>query len=83
MLDASLVSDVLAAALRSGGAFAEIFAEERRSTTLRLDDGRVEELSTGLDRGAGIRVVAGETTTYAYANRMDRDALLRAAEAAS
>lgn len=83
MLDESLVREVLQAALSSGGRFAEVFCEERRSTSLRLDDRRVEELSTGLDRGAGIRVVAGERSAYAYSNRVDRDALLEAARGAA
>jgi TldD protein len=83
VLDESLVREVLRTALASGGRFAEVFAEERRSTSLRLDDRRVEELSTGIDRGAGVRVVAGQTTAYAHSNRLDREALLEAARAAS
>lgn len=83
MLDESLVREVLSTALSSGGRFAEVFAEERRSTAIRLDDGRVEELTEGLDRGAGIRVIAGDTTAYAFSNRTDREALMEAAEAAA
>jgi TldD protein len=83
VLDEALVRDVLNAALRSGGRFAEIYAEERHSTSLRLDDRKVEEASTGLDRGAGVRVVAGETTAYAYSNRLDPEALLEAATSAA
>jgi TldD protein len=82
MLDEEVVRDVLKAALASGGRFAEIYAEERHSTSLRLDDGKVEEASTGLDRGAGVRVLAGETTAYAYSNRLHREALLEAAGSA-
>jgi TldD protein len=83
MLDRDLVADVLRAARRRGGSFAEVFAEERTSTSIRLDDGKVEELSTGVDRGAGVRVAVGTTYGYAYSNRLDRDSLLEAAEAAS
>jgi TldD protein len=83
VLDEGQVREVLRAALRSGGRFAEIFAEERRSTSIRLDDRRVEDLTDGLDRGAGIRVIAGDTTGYAFSNRMDRSSLLEAAEAAA
>lgn len=75
--------EVLTTALGSGGQVAEIFAEERRSTQVRLDDHKVEELTSGLDRGAGIRVVGGETSSYAYSNRLDRQALLDAATAAA
>jgi TldD protein len=83
MLDRSLVHEVLQAARRRGGSFAEVFVEETTNTSIRLDDGKVEELTTGLDRGAGVRVTHGTSYGYAYSNRLDRDALLEAAEAAS
>ncbi|MEX2274114.1 MAG: TldD/PmbA family protein [Actinomycetota bacterium] len=85
MLDRDLAEEVLRAARTHGGGFAEIFVEERTSTSIRLDDGKVEELTTGLDRGAGIRVGTPETTSFGFAhtNRLDRDALLEAAEAAA
>jgi len=83
MLDRDLAEDVLRAARRHGGSFAELFVEERSSTSIRLDDGKVEELTTGLDRGAGVRVAQGTSYGYAYSNRLDRGALLKAAEAAS
>src|SRR5919201_2941192 len=83
VLDHSLIQEVLRAALARGGSFAEVFAEERESAAIRLDDGKVEELTSGLDRGAGIRVVRGRSTAYAYSNRLDRGALLEAAGAAA
>ena len=83
MLDRQLAEDVLRAARRNGGSFAELFVEERSSTSIRLDDGKVEELTTGLDRGAGVRVALGTSYGYAYSNRLDRDALMEAAAAAS
>lgn len=83
MLDRELVNEVLRAARRRGGSFAEVFVEEKTSTSIRLDDGKVEELATGLDRGAGVRVCLGTSYGYAYSNRLDRGALLAAAEAAS
>ncbi|MDQ3210330.1 MAG: TldD/PmbA family protein, partial [Actinomycetota bacterium] len=83
MLDRALVEEVLAAARRRGGAFAEVFVEETTGTSIRLDDGKVEELTTGLDRGAGVRVTHGTSYGYAFSNRLDREALLEAADAAS
>jgi TldD protein len=62
VLDESVIERTLAAALRTGGDFAEVFVEDKKSSSAMLDDGRVEELSSGRDRGAGIRVVVGETT---------------------
>ncbi|HEU4528686.1 MAG TPA: TldD/PmbA family protein [Actinomycetota bacterium] len=83
MLDRDLVLDVLRAARARGGSFAELFVEERASVTIRLDDGKVEELTSGLDRGAGVRVGRGTSFGYAFSNRLDREALLEAASAAA
>jgi len=83
MIDRDLALEVLRAARRRGGSFAELFVEERESTSIRLDDGRVEELTTGRDRGAGVRVALGTSYGYAYSNRLDAGSLLRAAEAAA
>ncbi len=83
MLDRALAHEILRAARSHGGAFAELFVEERASVTIRLDDGRIEELTTGLDRGAGVRVGQGTSFGYAFSNRLDREALLEAAEAAA
>ena len=83
MLPRELVEEVLRAARRRGGSFSELFVEERTSTSIRLDDRKVEELTSGLDRGAGVRVALGTSYGYAFSNRLDRDSLLQAAEAAS
>ncbi len=82
MVDPHLVQRVLDAALRTGGDFAEVFAEDRRSSAARLDDGRVEQLSSGRDRGAGIRVVVGDTTGFAHTADLTEAGLLQAAAAA-
>jgi TldD protein len=83
VLDLDLAAEVLRAARARGGAFAELFVEERVSVSIRLDDGRVEELTSGLDRGAGVRVARGTSYGYAFSNRLDRDSLVQAARAAS
>jgi TldD protein len=83
VLDRDLAADVLRAARASGGAFAELFVEERIGTSVRLDDGRIEEVTTGLDRGAGVRVGRDGAFGYAHSNRADRAALLEAAAAAA
>jgi len=48
-----------------------------------LDQRRVEELSSGRDRGAGIRVVVGETTGFAHTADLSERGLLTAAQAAA
>jgi TldD protein len=83
VIDSPVLERVLSEALRHGGEFAEVFAEDRSTSSAVLDDGRVEELSSGRERGAGIRVVAGETTGFAHTADLSEAGLLRAAEAAS
>ena len=73
----------LATAMRTGADFAEIFAEDRRSASAILDDGRVEEVVSGRDRGAGIRVVAGDTTGFAHTADLSAAGLAAAADAAA
>ena len=69
--------------MRTGADFAEIFAEDRRSSSAVLDDGRVEEVVSGRDRGAGIRVVVGETTGFAHTADLSETGLAAAAGAAA
>jgi TldD protein len=83
VIDESVVEAVLGAALRTGGEFAEVFVEDRRGSAARLDDGRVEDLASGRDRGAGIRVVVGETTGFAHTSDLTEAGLRAAAEAAA
>ncbi len=83
MIDSDVLERVLAGAVRTGADFAEVYAEDKRSTSAGLDDGRVEQVSSGRDRGAGIRVVAGETTGFAYTSDLSEVGLERAASAAA
>jgi TldD protein len=83
VLDDAVIQRTLATALRTGGDFAEVFVEDKRSSAAMLDDGRVEELSSGRDRGAGIRVVVGETTGFAHTADLSEAGLRTAADAAA
>ena len=83
IIEPDVLQRVLGGALRVGGEFAEIYVEDRRSTSAGLDDGKVEQVTSGRDRGVGIRVVAGETTGFAHTADLSEAGLLAAAEAAS
>lgn len=83
MIDHTVLERVLGASLRTGAGFAEVFVEDRRSSSARLDDGVVEELGSSHDRGAGIRVVSRGTTGFAHTTDLTERGLLVAAEAAS
>jgi TldD protein len=83
MIDHDLLQRTLGVALRTGGDFAEVFVEDKRSTSAGLDDGKVEQVTSGHDRGAGIRVVAGDTTGFAHTADLSEAGLASAAEAAA
>ena len=74
---------VLSAAVSRGGEMAEVFCEDRTNRTALFDDGRVEELSSGQERGAGIRVIVGDTTGFAHTADLSEAGLLQAAHAAA
>lgn len=75
MMDEETARRVLAKALSRGGDFAEVFAERRVVYNLRLEEGRVEENTSGCEAGAGVRVIRGESVAYAYTNDLDPLAL--------
>ena len=83
MIDQDVLERVLGTAVRGGAEFAEVFAEDKRSTSAGLDDGRIEQVTSGRDRGAGIRVVRGDTTGFAHTADLTEGGLLAAAEAAA
>jgi TldD protein len=74
---------VLAEALSSGGDFAEVYAQDRSVFSLALEDGRIERVRSGRDRGVGVRVVAGEVTGYASTEDLAPASLLEAARVAA
>lgn len=82
MLDENVIRRVLSEALAKGGDLAELFVEDRRSTALRLDDSRLEDVSSGVDVGAGIRIISGDRSSYAFTNLLTTEALVDAARAA-
>ncbi len=83
MLDHDLIQRTLRAALRTGGELAEVFVEDKVSSNAVFDDGKVENLTSGRDRGAGIRVIVGDTTGFAHTADLSESGLAAAAEAAA
>ena len=83
MIDNDILERVLAEGLRTGADFAEVFASDWRGTGVGLDDGKIEQLSTGRNRGAGIRVIAGETTGFAHTADLSEAGLMAAARVAT
>lgn len=83
MLSKGDLQEVLQLALAKGGDFADIFIEEKRTVGIGLEADKVERINSGIDAGAGIRVVSGETTAYAYTNDLSREGLSEVARVVS
>ncbi len=83
MLDDGLIKRTLDTALRTGGELAELFVEDRASSNAVFDDAKVENLSSGRERGAGIRVIVGDTTGFAHTADLSESGLAEAAQAAA
>ena len=83
MLKQELLYEVLAAAMSSGGDFAEIYSEHTRSNSIALVDGKIDEVSDNVISGVGIRVFLGQRTVYASTSDISREGLLACAKSAS
>ena len=79
-LTPELAARVLGRALRRGGDFAEVYAEEKQSLSVRLEDQKVEDVTSGTDRGASVRLVHGPTTLFGYTESLEEEALLTLAD---
>lgn len=77
------VSKYLYAALSKGGDYADIFFESTIANELALMDGKVNKATTSADFGAGIRVISGEKTGYAFAEDTSPKELMKAARTAA
>jgi len=82
-VDHDLIDRVLRRAMESGGDFADLYFEYRRYDAVSMEDGRVRSVSGGVDLGVGVRVVAQAAVGYAYAEGIEPEDLLAAADTAS
>ena len=62
------IQSILNEALEQGADFAEIFMEQKASTSIHCEDGKIEKINTGSDLGMGIRVINGDSTSYVHSN---------------
>jgi TldD protein len=83
MVETGSLQAALARALHRGGDFADCFVERRRSLVVSMEDSRVERVLSGIEQGAGIRVISGRTMAYAYTDELTDASLLRAADVAA
>ncbi|NSW91549.1 MAG: TldD/PmbA family protein [Firmicutes bacterium] len=76
MVARDILEEVLSRALSLGGDFSEIFVEDRVINSIRMVNGKIDDVISGRDHGAGIRIMKGYRSVYAYTNDTGRTALL-------
>lgn len=79
MLDPTLFEKVLRKLLSRGGEYADIFSEHRKTTTIHLEDGKIEKVVSGVDAGVGIQLIASGKTSYAFTNDIAEGSLMELA----
>jgi TldD protein len=82
-VDAAIAEKLLAIALARGGDYADLFFEYRAAGGFVFDEGILKSASRGVSMGLGVRVQKGDATGHAYVERLDWDAMKRAAETAA
>ena len=83
ILNGETVDRILMEALKRGGDFADLFAEQRYRTSIILDDSKIDSVTYGYPRGAGVRVSWRRQTGYAFSDEVTYANLLDAARVAS
>ena len=78
-LDPGTLESTLGTALARRADFADIFFEFRSSDSVSLDEGLVKKANHSIVQGAGVRVLAGEKTGYAYSDEVSVERLQVAA----
>ncbi len=78
-----VINRVMQAALSRGGEDCDLFFEHTVSTGIGLTDGKVNQASTQVDLGVGVRVIVGDQVGYAYSADLAPEAMLAAARTAA
>lgn len=82
-IDPQLLDTTLHRALEKGGEFADVYVENRISRNILMEESRFKSAVFGVSQGAGVRVISGDKTGYAYTEEITEENLLRAADVAS
>jgi TldD protein len=80
---ASDLEAVFKTALKKGGALAELFFEDTAATRIFFEDGKVDRITDGTDRGAGMRVLFDNRSVYGYTTELTQESLMKLAETLS
>ncbi|MFC1545697.1 TldD/PmbA family protein [Gemmatimonadota bacterium] len=78
-VDPDLLNRTIGAALARGGDFADVYIEHRVSRNILMEESKFKSAVVGVSQGAGVRVISGDRTGYAFTEEITEENLLRAA----
>lgn len=76
MISKTLAIKVLNEALRTGGDYAEIYAEDTISNRVRLENGKVDSSANRETYGVGLRILKGLKSVYGYTSNTSEKSLM-------
>ena len=83
MINKDVAKNVLQKALSTGGDFAELFIENKKTSNLVVVNGKSDRSMSGIDYGLGLRIFNGFGAIYAYTNDLSEHNLLAVAASAA
>ncbi len=82
-LDPQILNRTISKTLEKGGEFADVYVENRISRRILMEESKFKSAVFGISQGAGVRVIFGDKTGYAYTDDITEEKLAKAAEVAS
>ncbi|MBC7386734.1 MAG: TldD/PmbA family protein [Cryobacterium sp.] len=77
------VEAIFRTALRNGGALAELFFEDTEASRVFYEDGKIERIVDGTDRGVGLRILFDNRSVYGYTTDLSQSSIEGVATALS
>ncbi|MCD6516378.1 MAG: TldD/PmbA family protein [Candidatus Aminicenantes bacterium] len=82
-IEKDVLNRTIQKALERGGEFADVYIEHRISREVLLEENKFKSGVFGISQGAGVRVISGDKTGFAYTDEVTEEKLLNAAQVAS
>ena len=82
-MDPQIYDRTIQKALEWGGEFADVYVENRISRNIVMEESKFKSAVFGINQGAGVRVISGDKTGFAYTDDISEENLMKAAEVAS
>ncbi|MCP2604932.1 TldD/PmbA family protein [Candidatus Aminicenantes bacterium AH-873-B07] len=82
-IDPQILNKTIKKALEKGGDFAEVYVENKISRSILMEESKIKSAVFNISQGAGVRVISGNKTGYAYTEEISEENLIKAAETAS